>query len=55
MLYRVQIVRESMAIKAVEANSKDEAEVKALIDLREDDFGFGNTYIELIDEVTEEN
>ena len=53
MKFRIEVERSALAIMVVEADSREQAETRALQDVREEDFGHGNLYLVDVEEVTE--
>ncbi len=53
MKFRIEVERSALAIMVVEADSRKQAETRALQDVREEDFGHGNLYLVDVEEVTE--
>ena len=53
MKYRIEIEMERVAILVVEADSFEQAEDRALRDVRDEDFMCANLYIRDVEQVTE--
>ena len=52
MKYIIEIERSAVATLVIEADSLDQAESKAFVQVRDEDFGHGNLYLVEVDEVT---
>lgn len=54
MKFRIEVERSALAVMVVEADSREQAESRALQDVREEDFGHGNLYLADVEPVTDE-